>query len=317
MRSTLRSAGLATAAVIVISIAVVAGCSKPSDSGTKKSSADDGRRVVVVTNHPMFYFTQRIGGDVVDVLLPVSPDGDPAFWNPTAEDVAKMQAADLVLLNGATYEKWLDKVTLSESKLVPTADAFRDDWITIADAITHSHGPEGEHTHAGTAFTTWIDFQQAKQQAASIRDALAKLVPASRPTFDANFAALATDLDALDASMMAVANQIGSQPLMTSHPVYHYWARRYGLVVKYVHWEPEVVPDEAAIADLRKILESHPARWMIWEGPPVAESVALLDGLGIRSVVFDPAGNVDPERDWLAVMKENIANLEAIGTTNE
>ena len=33
----------------------------------------------------------------------------------------------------------------------------------VEEGGTHSHGREGEHSHAGIAFTTWIDMRQARQ----------------------------------------------------------------------------------------------------------------------------------------------------------
>ena len=89
-----------------------------------------------------------------------------------------MQKADLILLNGATYDKWLAGVSLPESKLIDTSSAFADQYIKTVEAGTHSHGKGGDHSHAGTAFTTWIDFDQALQQARAVKDALTEIRPA-------------------------------------------------------------------------------------------------------------------------------------------
>ncbi len=44
---------------------------------------------------------------------------------------------------------------------------------------------------------------------------------------------------------------------MASHPVYYYLSQRYGLNLKSVLWEPDVVPDEVQWQELEKILETH------------------------------------------------------------
>jgi zinc transport system substrate-binding protein len=51
---------------------------------------------------------------------------------------------------------------------------------------------------------------------------------------------------------------------------------------------------------------------MVWEGEPLAKTVADLEARGISSVVFDPCGNRPEEGDYLSVMAANAAALEKI-----
>ncbi|NBO50675.1 MAG: hypothetical protein EBU80_13370 [Chitinophagia bacterium] len=44
---------------------------------------------------------------------------------------------------------------------------------------------------------------------------------------------------------------------------------------------------------------------MIWEGEPEKESVAKLEAIGVKSLVFDPCGNVPDGGNFLSVMKAN------------
>jgi zinc transport system substrate-binding protein len=99
------------------------------------------------------------------------------------------------------------------------------------------------------------------------------------------------------------------QPLVVSHPVYQYLTRRHGLNVKSVHWEPDEVPNNDMWKELTEILASHPAKWMIWEGPPLPGTVQKLERLGVKSTVFDPCGNVPKQGDYLSVMRQNASNL--------
>ena len=110
--------------------------------------------------------------------------------------------------------------------------------------------------------------------------------------------------------MKAVGQRMKDQPVVASHPVYQYFARRYGISLQAVLWEPETVPDDKAIAELQSILAKHPAKWMIWEGEPAKESVAKIQALGLQSVVFAPSGNVPDEGDFMTVMQANVAAME-------
>ena len=97
--------------------------------------------------------------------------------------------------------------------------------------------------------------------------------------------------------------------MIVSHPVYDYFARRYGLNIVSVHWEPDQVPREDQLREFKEILKRHPAKWMIWEGQPVQASVDDLKAFGVDSLVFDPRGNVPDQGDFMAVMRGNVENL--------
>ena len=107
--------------------------------------------------------------------------GDLLRWGATTAVVLivieSLLGASLVLLNGAGYSGWLDKVSLKSDSLVPTSEALRDNWIALEDQVTHSHGPGGEHAHAGYAFTTWMDMSLARVQAESVAAALVSRWP--------------------------------------------------------------------------------------------------------------------------------------------
>lgn len=274
--------------------------------------AAEAKPRVAVANYPLKYFVERLAPEQVEILYPVPADEDPAFWKPTDQQIASYQSADLILMNGATYSKWAEKATLPRAKQVDTSATFKKQFIVIANATTHSHGPGGEHSHAGTAFTTWIDFQQAIAQAEAVRNALTKKLPAAKNEIESRFSTLRGELEALDARLLAVGKKLGQQPLVASHPVYHYFARRYGLNLKSVLWEPEEVPTDAQMAELQKLLASHPAKWMIWEGEPAKASVEKIKSLGLQSTVFDPCGNTPDKGNWLSVMQANVANLEQV-----
>ena len=77
-------------------------------------------------------------------------------------------------------------------------------------------------------------------------------------------------------------------------------------------WEPEEVPTDAQMEDLKKILSTHPAQWMIWENEPAKESVAKLQAIGVQSAVFAPCENTPENGDFLTVMKSNVSNMEKL-----
>ena len=272
-------------------------------------SSDTGPLAVYVVNYPLQYFAERIGGGHVAVTFPAPADDDPAYWIPDIATIAAYQQADLILLNGAGYARWVRKVSLPRSRIIDTSRKFADQYITTADAVTHSHGPEGEHAHESLAFTTWIDFGLAARQAEAICAAFIRKLPQQRQTFEQNLAALRTDLMALDTAMREIVGQDPARPMVASHPVYDYLARAYGMNIKSVHWEPDEIPNASQWLELQRILEDHPSAWMIWEGQPSTDTTAKLKTMGIGSIVFNPCGNVPDKGDFLSMMRQNLENL--------
>ena len=264
---------------------------------------------VYTVNYPLQYFTQRIAGDHAQVVFPAPADVDPAFWMPERKTISEYQQADLVMLNGAAYAGWVSKVSLPRLRQVDTSKAFKDGLIMVKDTVTHRHGPAGEHSHTGTAFTTWLDFYQAVQQAEAIAEALSRKQPEHKSEFEKNLAALRKDLMALDLEIQQSVATKPRQRLFASHPIYHYLARRYELHIEDMVWEPDDMPNDQQWQQLWLVQEGFPADWMLWEKQPLSEIVQQLDSMGIGIAVFDPCANRPASGDFLSVMHDNIANF--------
>jgi len=285
-------------------------CSDSRDA-PRPQGAEPSRRLSVYTvNHPLAYFAARIGGEHVEVVMPAPSGIDPAFWKPSPETIAAYQSADLLLENGAGYAAWTKRATLPRASRVDTSAGFRDRLIVQSDAVTHAHGPGGDHSHATTAFTTWLDPTLALEQANAIARALIERRPLSERDFSRGLAELEADLLQLDQRLENATGPLRGQPLLFSHPVYQYLARRYDLEGRSLHLEPGEPPTATQWRDLEALLREQPARLMLFEGEPHPEAEARLRAQGVRTVVFEPSGNRPAEGDWLTSMRANAERLE-------
>ena len=278
---------------------------------SRATAGKSEKLTIYVVNYPLKYFAERIAEEHARVVFPAPADVDPAYWMPDAKTISDYQQADLILLNGANYAKWVNKVTLPRFRMVNTSAAFKDRYIEATEILTHSHGSEGKHGHEAFAFTTWIDFSLAAEQAKAIAKALSRKKPALKDTFQKNYQKLERELLKLDRDIKEVVSKDQSRVLVVSHPVYDYFARGYGLNIRSVHWEPDEIPTNEQMVELHTILKDHPVKWMLWEGEPVEESVDRLKAIGIQSVVFDPCGNMPGQGDFMSVMRQNVESLEA------
>jgi len=275
------------------------------------SLAGNAKKRVAVVNYPLQYFTKRIAGDRVNIYFPVPQDEDPAFWKPRDKDIVAYQQSDIILLNGAEYEKWLPSTVLPLTKQVVTSQVFMDRYVTNGEVITHSHGPQGMHSHGLIDFNTWMDPQQAALQAQSVHDELVRLVPGATKEFDANLQGLQKDLADLDATLAAVSSHLGKEPLLGSHPVYQYTARRYGWDLESVHWEPDEMPSEEEWQKLARMHQKHPAKLMIWEEAPLPAVTERLRKMGIEPVAFETCASAPATGDYMSAMYANAKRLDA------
>jgi zinc transport system substrate-binding protein len=204
--------GIAVAALLLA-------CSPAQEnpSSAPAASEDDGRFTLYTVNYPLKYFAERVGGESVTAVFPAPPDIDPAYWSPEPEQVAAYQGADLILRNGAGYAAWVDRASFLRRQLVDTSTGFQDRLLPLDEAPLHTHGPEGDHSHSGTAFTTWLDPALALEHARAIADALGGLLPDRAEVFEQNLHAFEGDLARLDQRLERVAQRLGESPLVFSH----------------------------------------------------------------------------------------------------
>lgn len=295
-------------------VILLAACGAPDDDRASAPAVDDDRLSIYTVNYPLAYLAGRIGGDAVRVSLPVPADIDPADWQPAPATIIEFQQADLILLNGLGYAKWVATAALPNNRVVDTSRAFLDRVIRLDDA-THSHGPEGAHSHGAVASHAWLDPALAREQAQAILDALITYRPADEATFRAHFTLLERDLADLDRELAAAFAALGEQPVLFSHPVYQYLARRYVGAARSLDWEPDVVPDAQALADLRELRAEFPAQLLVWEQEPYAVTVELLEAEGLRSIAFTTGANRPADGDYLDLMRWNVGNLQRIAVS--
>jgi zinc transport system substrate-binding protein len=279
----------------------------PITAGAPAAAQD--RLSVVSVNYPLHYLAERIGGDLIEASMPFPPDIDPAFWQPTADEIARMQKADLILRNGASYAKWARLAALPRRKVVDTSAGFRDRLITEQSAVTHQHGPQGAHAHGDVAFTTWLDPTQVLAQADAIRSALVRRLPEQQAAIDSNFERLASDLADLDKQLQDALVPVVGSAVLASHPIYQYLGRRYDLEIIPFLWEPATAPPEDDWPALERVAKERGIGWMLWEGAPDPATRQRLEDLGLRVVVFAPAMNLPATGDFLSVMRVNAENL--------
>lgn len=275
-----------------------------------KGAFAQDKPLVVAVNYPLQYFAERLLGDAAEVAFLVPPGVDPSFWRPTISDISDVQSAELILLNGAKFAAWVDRVSLPRSRLVTTSRAIEQQFI-VTESITHSHGDGGGHSHEGVASYTWLDPKLAGAQASEIAAAAARRELAPVDKIYAELAVLLDELDALDARADALLSDVRPVPMIATHPRYQYLARRYDLSIDALEWEAGAAPSADELAELEALAAETGARILIWEAEPPAVAIEAVFGLGLQSLVFEPMALRPSSGSYFEAFTASVEKLSA------
>jgi len=279
-----------------------------------ETASETATPVVYTTFYPTMYFTQRIAGDTATIICPVPPDEDAIFWQPSPDIIADYQQADLIIINGAEFEKWVQTVSLPESRVVNTAAPFADRFIEYTNTTTHTHGAAGKHAHQGIDGHTWLDPINAKIQALEVMKALSARFSEHQDQYEKNYETLQDDLNTIDDRLQSLTPKMNDVTLFASHPAYNYIAQRYEWKITNFDLDPESPLPEDYLKSIPPIM--HTTRIMLWESEPLPETVKILaESFKITSITFSPCELLAPDEietgiDYLSVMNENIDRLE-------
>ncbi len=299
-----------------IALVIISGCGQQTTQ--KQVITGTVKPTVYTTFYPTRYFVERIAGNSVKAICPVPEDADAIFWMPGATIIQEYQKADLIVLNGAGFAKWIGKVSLPESRVVNSSKALSDRFIDFNDTVVHSHGKLGEHAHEGLDGHTWVDPVNARIQAKEIASALMKRFPQNRQLYEKGFSALAKDLDALDETLKEYQKAYRNQPILASHPAYNYIAKRYKWNIRNLDLDPNEMPSEQVMKKIAGILKEHPAKYLLWESAPTrAIAERFQNELGLKSIEFSPcellsAEELDHGSDYISVMRGNLQTIAVV-----
>jgi manganese/zinc/iron transport system substrate-binding protein len=209
----------------LLSCVALAAC---SNGGAANDAATDGvaRPLVVSSVGPLHDVTAALCGDDFDAHCLLGTGTDPHTYQPTRHDIARLAAADLVIVNGLYLE----------APMRATIEALERGGRRVHIASTAVPrdlllGDTGGHGHADPHL--WMDPALWLAVARGIADELAHLRPQTRERVEARFLELEQRFDEIDVYSREVLASIpaNARMLVTAHDAFGYWARRYGLEV--------------------------------------------------------------------------------------
>ncbi len=95
--------------------------------------------------YPIYEFTKQVAGDLATVELLVPGGVEPHDWEPSPQDIRKLTESDLLIVNGAGMESWLEQVEASASGGKPEIIETSEGITLMEGGEEEEHGHDEEH----------------------------------------------------------------------------------------------------------------------------------------------------------------------------
>jgi zinc/manganese transport system substrate-binding protein len=256
---------------------------------------------------------KQVGGDRVDVITLVGPNGDAHVYEPTPADAKNLAIAQILFTNGLGFEGWMNRLE--------TSSGFKGKVVVASTGVKPRTmiEEEGGKSETITDPHAWQSLANGKLYVANIRDALIAVDPDGKSAYEANANAY---LDAIAKEETDVKAALATLPkdrrkIITSHDAFGYFGAAYGLEI--IAPEGVSTESEASAKDVAKIIrqirqEKIPAVFMEnITDHRLLDQIAAETGAKIGGELYtDALSPADgPAPTYLDMFRHNIGTLTA------
>lgn len=313
--------------LLIISLALpLCGCT----GGCYESGS--GELSIVTTVFPAFDFAREIAGDRASVCLLVPPGTESHSFEPTAQDILRIQNCDLLICNGGESEVWLEDMLEGLEGDIPLVvmldcvQALEEEVKEGMQAQAHEHGEEedGDHDHeAEYDEHVWTSPKNAALISGAISERLCSIDPENAEYYSSRCDAYSAALLSLDEDFRALFREAGQPTLIFADrfPV-RYFVEEYGLdyYAAFPGCAEQAEPSARTVAFLidKVRQENTPAVFYIeFSNQKMAD--VICEDTGCEKLLFHSCHNVSLQQleegvSYLGLMGKNLETLrEAFG----
>lgn len=273
--------------------------------GTAPASPSATTAPVILTSTSFLAdITRNIAGDRVAVasLLPIGTD--PHSYQPTPQDVTKIENSKLLIINGADYEHFLQP-------LLDNAGGARE-VIEASTGVNPRKDAQSIDPHM------WLDPNNVIIYVENIREALTHFDPNGAALYQSNADAYVAELRSLDAWIVEQVAQIhpDRKLLITNHEALGYFAERYGFTIAGTvieSFSTDASPSAQQMASLIDQIKSSGAPAIFLDASDnTALAQQIADETGVRVVAdlhLESPTDGPPAATYIDMMKNNVTQI--------
>lgn len=284
-------------------------------------SSPSGKPSIVTTVFPAYDFARQIVGDLADITLLIPPGTEIHSYEPTPQDVIRLEKCDLLIRNGGESEEWLDAM-LEGSSAERTVVTMMDCVSLLTEEL--KEGMTGDEEEAPEPDEhVWTSPANAVKICRAVNAALCEISPENAGTFTAACDAYCAELSALDDEFRTVTASAKLKTLIFADrfPV-RYFVEEYGIeyFAAFPGCADNAEPSAKTVAfliDRVKQLGCPAVMYIEFSNQKMADMI--VEDTGCEKLLFHSCHNVTAEDmnagvTYLSLMKANLDSLrEALG----
>ena len=285
---------------------------------------------ILTSFYPMYLLTANVAGGIDGVEVQNMAEQNVGCLHDYAlrtGDMRLISSADVVVINGAGMEGFVDKVIGDMGKPVIDAsagieliggdghdeDEHDDDGH---DGDEHDGDDHDGHDHGDVNAHIWMSPRQAILQVENIAAGLIEADPAHAQSYRANAERYKERLRALDAEVSALLEGAAGARIVTSHPAFEYLARDYGIeIVASLGQEPGEMPRTRDMAELVDTVREMGISALLVEkdyAEKAAEVLARETGIAIYTLDSLTSGELSAEAYETGILADARTLKEAL-----
>lgn len=302
--------------IAAVLIFALSGCDSNIQKSVGQVVVEETRLSIITSLYPQYDFTRSIVGDKADVILILPPGVESHSFEPTPQDMVRLQNSDLFLYTGKEMEPWAYRLTGSiNAKIVDLSEG-----ITLMDLDDHGHEDEDEDEHGDLVDPhIWTDPNLAIVMVDNILASLKEMDENNANYYEENADALKNALMELDFEIKEALSKTTSKTILSGgHFAFGYFVERYGLehMSPYEGFSPDAEPTPKRIAALIETIKKTEAKAIFYEeliDPKVSRVIS--EETGIDMLLLHGAHNVTKEefeagKSYITFMRENLERLK-------
>lgn len=307
-----------------------------TETGTNESQQNEDTLSVYTTVYPLQYFTERIGGEFVDVSSIYPAGANEHSFEPTQKDMMALADADLFFYIGLGLEGFVENAqkTLAneEVKLVATAANVTEDQLHISTGHTHaehedhddhgheeghSHGHDEEHAHEEHDAHVWLSPVISQELALTIKEELAAALPEHEAIFNSNYEQLVTELASLHSDFEAMADSTTKKTFFVSHAAFGYIAGHYGFnQVPVAGLNSQSEPSQKELTAIVDLAKKEDIQYIFFEQNVSSKLTEIIqkevnaETLTLHNLSVLTKEDIQNNEDYFTLMRKNIDVLK-------
>lgn len=303
------------------------GCNNEKEESKIKVLNPEEKIVIIATLFPQYDFTRQIVGDKAEVKLLLPPGGESHSYEPTTDDIIKINKADMFVYTGKYMEPWSERIisgiTNKEVKILDVSNGIELSKEENNEEEEHKHEnhvhDENKHTEHEYNPHIWTSPVIANKMVDNILNELCSIDPNNADYYKDNANKYKEKLDSLDKEFKEIVKESKRKTIVFGgRYAFHYFEKEYGLnhISAYDSCSSETEPSVATISKIIDYVKKENIPIIYYEElttPKVAKSIS--EETGIEMLLLHSAHNVSKEDfkkgiSYVDLMTENARNLK-------